>query len=187
MSQVLSVSGPPGGEVTFREQGNGRTSYAFPVGGVFPTGKNRFIVSNCENGAGRPDGDPFGTIRGRRFAVNKAGDYTVTFKLYDVSENHPLLAATPIHAPSDPLTIKFSTAVDMGFTGITKGSNGITLVYRQGALTNLFVETTTNLSSATWTTIAGPFTNAPNLTTNVVALNPSTPSMFFRLRGPTPP
>ncbi|HMP81806.1 MAG TPA: hypothetical protein PKA41_03770 [Verrucomicrobiota bacterium] len=182
--QVMSVSGPAGAKLYFWEQGNGRPTYVFPVGGIFPTGKNRFILGNCETGAGLPDGDPFGSIRGRRFSVDKAGDYTVTFKLYDVSDNHPTLTSTPIHAPSDPLTIKFSTAVDMDITQFVVTNEVAALVYKQGLLTNMYVESSTNLT--TWTPVAGPFASAPPLTTNLFAVDPSLPSVYFRLRGETP-
>jgi hypothetical protein len=182
--EVVSVSGPPGGTFYFWEQGNGRPTYSFPVGGPYPAGKNRIILSNCEQGAGRPDGDPFGAIRGRRFSVDKAGEYTVTFQLYDTSENHPTTVGAPIHAPSDPLTIKFSTAVDIGITRFSLNNNTAQLVYKQGLLTNMFVEVSTNLM--TWEPVAGPFTNAPALTTNLFAVDPAVPSVFFRLRGELP-
>ena len=65
--------------------------------------KTGFEVGNLENGAGSPGGDPFGSISGRRFTVNKAGEYLVTFQLYDISKNHPTDLNSPIHTPSDPL------------------------------------------------------------------------------------
>ncbi len=183
--EVVSVTGPAGGVFSFWEQGAGWPTYEFPVGGTYATNKNRFILSNVESGAGRPDGDPAGNIRGRRFAVTKPGDYQVTFKLYDVSQNHPTLAA-PIQAPSDPLTVKFTTGLDIGFTQISKTNDLITVVYKQGALTNLFLESTTNLAAPVWTTVAGPYTSIPNLTTNVFTNSASSPVVFYRLRGTQP-
>lgn len=184
--EVVSVSGPAGAVFYFWEQGNGRPNYAFPVGGTYPADKNKFILSNCENGAGRPDGDPFGSIRGRRFVVDKAGEYLVTFKLHDISLNHPTLAA-PIHASSDPLTIKFATGVDIGITGFAVSNNVSTLVFKHGALTNMFVETSTNLTH--WTPILGPFLTVPTtiLTTNLFTNTPSPLALYFRLHGVTPP
>jgi len=189
--EVVSVDGPAGGVFYFWEQGNGRPTYSFPVGGTYATNKNRFVLSNCENGAGRPDGDPFGAVRGRRFVVNKTGEYLVTFKLYDTSVNHPTTVGAPIHAPSEPLTIKFATGVDLGITALTV-TNGpsesmSTLVYRHGALTNLLVEASTNLTS--WTPVMGPFTNVPIslLSTNVFTNTLQTPYVFYRLNGVLPP
>ncbi len=183
--QVMSVSGPQDGVFSFWEQGAGWSTYDFPVKEIYATDKSRFVLGNCEGGAGRPDGDPYGSIRGRRFVVNKPGDYTVTFKLVDISANHPTLAKTAIHAPSDPLTIKFSTKIDMGITQFGNTNGVATLIFKQGFLTNLMVEASTNMSGG-WTPVSGPFTNTPNLTTNRFTNDPSLPAVFYRLHGVTP-
>jgi hypothetical protein len=185
--EVVSVSGPAGGVLYFWEQGNGRPTYAFPVNGIYPAGQNRFVLSNCENGAGRPDGDPYGGIRGRRIVVDKAGEYRVTFKLRDASANHPTLTYAPIHLPSDPLTIKFSTGVDVGITGFGVTNGVSTIVYKHGFLTNMVVETSTNL--ANWTTVFGPSPNPTptGVTTNFFTNAPGLASLFYRLHGVTPP
>ena len=184
VAEVLSVTGPAGATMYFWEQGNGRPNYAFPIGGTFASEKSRFILSNLENGAGRPDGDPYGAIRGRRWVVDKAGSYDVTYRLIDTSANHPTLTKTPIHAPSDPLTIKFSTGVDIAITGIASTNGLSTLVYRNGALTNLYVESSANLT--TWTPVVGPFASmqASLLTTNVFTNTVN--NLFYRLRGTAP-
>ena len=186
--EVMSVAGPVGATLSFWEQGNGRPTYTFPVGGTYPTEKSRFILSNIENGAGRPDGDPAGLIRGRRIVVDKAGDYDVTYRLIDTSKNHPTLVNTPIHAPSDPITIKFTTGLDLSITRITASTNALgtvsTLVFKNGAITNLFVEASTNMVN--WDAVVGPFATLPvsQLTTNVFTNNVDT--LFYRLRGVTP-
>jgi hypothetical protein len=182
--EVVSVAGPAGATLFFWEQGNGRPNYAFPVGGTYAPEKRRFILSNLENGAGRPDGDPFGSIRGRRWVVDKAGDYDVTYRLIDTSVNHPTLAKTAIHAPSDPLTIKFSSGVDIGITQFASTNGNSTLVYKNGALTNLYVEASANLTN--WTPVVGPFASlqASLLTTNV--FTNTVENRFYRLRGTSP-
>ena len=182
--EVLSVAGPEGATLYFWEQGNGRPNYAFPVGGTYAPEKSRFILSNLENGAGRPDGDPFGAIRGRRWVVDKAGSYDVTYRLIDTSGNHPTLVKTPIHAPSDPITIKFSTGVDIAITQIASTNGLSTLVYRNGALTNLYVESSSNLSN--WAPVLGPFASmqVSMLTTNV--FTNTVDNLFYRLRGTAP-
>jgi hypothetical protein len=188
VAEIMSVAGPAGATFYFWEQGNGRPTYTFPVGGTYPAEKSRFIVSNVENGAGQPGGDPAGVIRGRRLVVDKAGEYDVTYRLIDTSKNHPTLVNTPIHAPSDPVTIKFSTGLDLGITRITTATNALgtvsTLVFKNGAITNLFVEASTNLVN--WEPIVGPFATLPVslLTTNVFTNNVD--SMYYRLRGVTP-
>lgn len=181
--EITSVTGPDGATFTFWEQGAGWPTFTYPVNQTFGPGTNRIILSNCETGAGRADGDPFGNIRGRKFVVSKAGEYTVTFKLYDTSVNHPTQPNTPIHAASDPLTVKFATTVDLGITSYAKTNDVSTLVFKQGALTNLYVEAATAIPG-TWATLAGPFTSAPTLTTNT--FTNTTTTAFFRLRGATP-
>lgn len=182
--KIVSVSGPAGGVLSFWEQGTGWSTYDFPVNEYYATGKDKFILSNCENGAGRPDGDPFGSIRGRRFVVNKPGDYLVTFRLVDLSKNHPTQPNTPIYATSDPLTVKFSTTIDMGITQFSKTNGVSTLTFKQGFLTNMYVEASTNLT--TWSPVAGPFTNTPALTTNKFTNDPALPALYYRLHGTTP-
>lgn len=184
--QIMSVTGPAGGVLTFWEQGAKFPTYDFPVNGAFVTGKNRFILSNLENGAGSPGGDPFGNIRGRRFTVNKLGDYLVTFKLYDASLNN-LAFDGPIHTPSDPLTIKFSAGVDIGATSLVTSNDVAVLTFKQGGLTNLYVEAAPTIAG-TWTTIGGPFTNisSSNLVTMTFTNTPGLPTVFYRLRGIAP-
>lgn len=182
--EVLSVAGPAGATVYYWEQGSGRPNFTFPVGGTFAPEKRRFTISNLENGAGRPDGDPYGSIRGRRWVVNKAGEYDITYRLIDASSNHPTLTKTPIHAPSDPITIKFSTGIDIGITQFASTNGLSTLVYKSGALTNFYVEASANLTN--WTPVVGPFASmqASLLTTNV--FTNTVDKLFYRLRGTSP-
>lgn len=183
VAEVTSVTGPAGGMFSFWEQGSGWPTFIYPANQTFDAGTNRIILSNCETGAGRPDGDPFGNIRGRKFVANKAGEYLVTFKLYDTSANHPTQPNTPVHAPSDPLTVKFVTTIDLGITSYTKTNDVSTLVFKQGALTNMYVEAATTLPGE-WVVAAGPFKDAPALTTN--SFTNITAAAFFRLRGVNP-
>jgi len=190
--KILSVTGPVGGVLSFWESSAGWPTYTFPVGGVYDPNKNWFEVGNIENGAGTPGGDPFGNIPGRRFTVNQAGEYMVTFQLYDISKTHPTDLNSPIHVPSDPLTIKFATKVDIATTGFAQTNGVVTMTFKQGGLTNLFVETASDLSG-NWIPVAGPFTNAPVTTNSVQILttlkftnNPSVAKIFYRLHGATP-
>jgi hypothetical protein len=187
--EVVSVTGPAGAVFAFWEQGEFWPTYEFPVGGTYTTNKNRFDVSDINTGAGRPDGDAFGSIPGRRFSVTKPGEYQVTFRLYDISENNPS-SATPIHAPSDPLTIKFQTGTDIGIASLAFDTNKVaTLTFRQGGITNLFVEASTNVAPANWATVAGPFASSPvgaGVTTQRFTNDPAIPSLFYRLRAVEP-
>ena len=108
----------------------------------------------------------------------------MTYRLIDTSANHPILTKTPIHTASDPLTIKFSTGIDIGITGIASTNGLSTLVYRNGALTNLYVEASANLTN--WAPVVGPFSSmqASLLTTNV--FTNTVENRFYRLRGASP-
>ena len=184
--QVVSVTGPEGGVLSFWERGSRVPNYSFPVGESFSE-ETRFDVSDIALGAGLPDGDPAGSIPGRRWTVNKGGEYVVGYQLVDTSSNS--LAITSLHTPSDILYLKFSTGVDLGLNRLSLSNNIATVVFRQGSLTNVFVETSTNLISGTWTVAAGPFPSAPagtNTTTRVFTNSPGFSALFYRLRGVAP-
>jgi hypothetical protein len=120
--------------------------------------------------------------------VDKAGDYFVTFQLYDLSKNHPTDTNSPLQSASAPLTIKFSTGVDLATTRFVNTNSVVTMAFKQSGLTNLYVESATSLNG-TWVPVAGPLTNAPvgtNVTTLSFTNDPSITSIFYRLRGPTP-
>jgi hypothetical protein len=187
VAEVLSVTGPVGGTLSFWEQGWRTPTYHFPVGVPPVVNSNRFDVSDISSTAGLADGDPVGRIPTRRFTANKAGDYFLTVKLLDLSTNTSL--AGPVHTESDPLTIKFTTGLDMGFSRFVVSTNNVTnrvttITFRQSGLTNMFLDATTDLSN--WVAIRGPFTSAPALhqTTAFAFTNrPPTNAVFYRLRG----
>jgi hypothetical protein len=122
--------------------------------------------------------------------VNKPGDYFLTCLLYDTSTN--TAAAGPKHTASDPITVKFTTTLDLGVTRYARNlTNSIeTLVFKQGALTNLFLDSSTNLTlpSGGWASIAGPFASAPafNGATTLSITNTNYAARFYRLRGVAP-
>lgn len=186
--EVLSVTGPAGGVLFFWEQAWRTPTYAFPVGVPPTVGSNRFDVSDLAIGAGQPDADPVGSIPLRRFTVNTPGEYLVTFKLHDTSSN--TAAAGPMHTPSDPVTIKFTTGLDLALTRIVRNpTNAVeTLTFKQSALTNVFVEANTNLSLDAWVSVAGPFATAPALNnpTTLSFTNPQIANRFYRLRAEAP-
>lgn len=188
--EVLSVSGPEGAVLSFWEQGWRTPTYQFPVGAPPVGGSNRFDVSDIATGAGLVDGDPAGKIPLRRFTVNLPGEYAMTFQLFDTSTNTP--AGGAMHTPSDPLTIRFATTLDLGFTRIARLTNApgaLALTFKQSALANVVVEAKTNLTQEGWTTISGPYPSAPafNNTTTLNVTNPAVISaQFYRLRGDAP-
>lgn len=182
--EIASVQGPVGAAFHFWEQGAFWPTYSFPVGGTYAADKSRFDVSDIALGAGRPDGDPFGAIPGRRFSVTHPGEYLVTFKLHDVSQNNPT-AAAPIHAASDPLTVRFQTGAAMSITKLAKTNNVTTLSFSPSGFTNVVVEAAPVVDSTTWSPVAGPFATSPlgsAVATSVVTNDASLPTRFYRLR-----
>ena len=188
VAEVMSVAGPGGGVLSFWEQGWRTPTYIFPVGVPPTVGSNRFDVSDISSSAGLPDGDPIGRIPLRRFTVDTPGEYSITLKLFDTSTNSP--AWGPMHTPSDPITVKFATGLDLAVTRYVRNpTNAVeTLVFKQSALTNLYVEANTNLATDDWLPIAGPFATAPalNNTTTLNFTNAEMASRFYRLRGEAP-
>ena len=181
--EVESVTGPLGGVFSFWEQGAFGPTYSYPVYAI--TAGKRFDVSDMSLGAGLPGGDPFGSIPGRRFAVNKQGEYRVTFRLYDTSENNPTYEG-PIHLASDALTIVFRAGIETRVTRIGVSNNVTSVSFRQNGVTNVTVQTSASLQS-TWQNVAGPFTTAPT-GTNVTTLNftnSGAGNRFYRLNAST--
>lgn len=195
--EVVSVTGPVGGIFQFWEKGSRWPTYTFPVGVTPNPSKNKFALSDISLGAGQVDGDAFGFIRGRRFSVTKPGDYTVGFRLIDTSVNS--LSMGPLHTPSDVLTVKFTTGVDssgIAFASpIVTSNNVTTFTFRQGGLTNFYIEASTNLAPGSWSVVAGPMMKAPWMgltTTNLLMTyrltnsGPASPNVYYRLRGVPP-
>jgi hypothetical protein len=184
--ELLSVTGPAGGVLTFWEQNERKPTYTFPVGVPPVSGSNRFDVSDISATAGLPDGDPVGRIPTRRFTVNKAGDYFITAKLLDLSTNSA--AWGPKHTESDPITIKLTTGTDLALLRYRLTNDVGTFILKQSGITNLFVEVNTDLTTTNWVAVAGPFTNAPAGTnaTTLSVTNPAALARFYRLRGVIP-
>jgi hypothetical protein len=183
--RIESVAGPAGGAFSFWDRGATSPSVSLPVGA--PTTSVMFALSDQQLGAGFPGADPFGHIHGRRFTVNKAGNYTVGFKAFDTSTNG--LGNGPIHTPSEVLQVNFNTAVALAMKRIQRTNGSSLLTIHQGGITNVFVETTANLAADSWDVIAGPFTNAPFgplSTTTLLDTNADAAARFYRLRGIAP-
>ena len=103
-AEIVSVSGPEGSHFGFWERGSLAPTYSIPSGTI--DGHFSYAVSDAALGAGAVGGDPFGHLHGRRFTVDKEGDYTVGFRAFDVSING--LGGQAIHTPSDILLIGFT-------------------------------------------------------------------------------
>jgi len=158
-AEVTHVSGPPGGEIAFWEENEEATEttrrFQVPVGTHSPT--NRFNISQ---GFTTPEGpDPFGHIHGRRFTANKAGLYTVGFRLVDTSTAGP--GNGPIHQPSDP-TNYFYFQAGVFINSMMKTNGTVMVQYGARSFHNYFLEACDGLGSTNWISIA----------TNITTLGP---------------
>lgn len=105
-ARIVSVDGPVGGAFGFWE--GDATAPTFNIASGSRGGTFSFDLSEAELGAGQAGADPFGHHHGRRFTVTTEGNYTVGFKLFDVSANGSDFG--PIHTASDTLSIQFRGA-----------------------------------------------------------------------------
>jgi len=99
--EIASVNGPPGSRFGFWEglnpndpaHANWSFNHTIPTNSLAanqPTGGFRFQLSEplLNQGIAPQDQDPYGHIHGRGFTVDKPGDYSVSFRLYDQSAIH---------------------------------------------------------------------------------------------------
>lgn len=114
-SEILSVSGPAGGSFSFWEGGTNAAPFLTLAVG-FAGQSAAWDISDASLGAGTQGGDAFGHLHGRRFSTDLLGDYAVTFRFFDASQNGA--GGGSIHAPSDPLTVKFSAVPEPSVLGL---------------------------------------------------------------------
>lgn len=106
LNVVLTLFSAPGGGVFgFWETGATTPTYNLNIGGSTPL----IALSDASLGAGNPGADPYGHIHGRRFSGTVPGEYIVGLQLIDTSDLGP--GATPLHTPSDVLTMSFTAVV----------------------------------------------------------------------------
>jgi hypothetical protein len=98
------TAGPAGGQFGFWEAGATSPTASLTVGNT--GGTFLFPLSDASTGAGLPGGDPNGHLHGRRFTATLPGDYTVGFRLFDVSTNGA--GGGPIHSPGELFLMTFS-------------------------------------------------------------------------------
>lgn len=109
--EVTSVMGPAGAKFGFWDENE--TSAPTKV---FATGQDtggfKFVLSE---GPDAPGESPGGHIERRAFTADKAGDYYVTFTLYDMSTQNN---GGPIHTPSVPYVFHFQAVPEPSTAGL---------------------------------------------------------------------
>jgi hypothetical protein len=119
----IVVEGPAGATFSFYEPGSTVADYSITTGN---SGQwEIFLTEGAE--PGDQDINPYGSIKGRNFTVDKEGEYTVTFRFSELSNWGP--GAGPRH-PTTTFTMVFdataipepSTFALLGLAGIAGGA-----------------------------------------------------------------
>lgn len=127
-AEILSVTGPAGGSFSFWEN-DGNAAPWITLDSGFSGTSTAWAISDASLGAGQPGGDAFGHLHGRRFSSTVWGDYAVTFRFFDASDNGA--GGGPIHAPADPITIRFSTVPEPSVLGLGLLGGGLAWWFRR--------------------------------------------------------
>ena len=174
--QLVSLTGPPGAQLSFWEPAQSMPSFSLPVG--TSEGTNCFCISTNQ---GEPACDPYGDVQGRRFAVTEPGLYRLGFQLIDSSSNGP--GGGPIHAPSEMCFVYLQAGRLINSTTIQGTTVAISFGGESGR--NFYLERTTALGpGAQWVPVAGPILGMDRL--QFLADPSPAPQGFYRLRGSVP-
>ncbi len=134
--EVVSVSGPVGGQFSFWEAGASTPTWTKEEGWTAtPSDLPSFPVSE--------DGTGYGHIHGRVFTMDKAGVYDVTFRAVDTTGNS---------SPSATFTVRF-TAISPPPLGISLENNEIKLTFASRGNLIYDVQSSTTLQANDWATI----------------------------------
>ena len=175
--QFVSMNGPPGGVfgVWKQEEGNPASSiplFTLPVGAT--NGTNRIALSESD---GSPSSDPYGHIHGRTFTATSPGLYTLGCRIVDTSSNGA--GGGPVHPPSALYYFYFQAGLTI--SSWTKNSTSFAVRFGTGAGRTYYLESTPELATPNWSTVAGPFTGNNHVQS---AATPSSETpLFFRLRS----
>ena len=175
---LVSLSGPPGGALSFWDSFDGffsatEITFTVTVGTIGGTGS--FALSENDGSAGL---DPYGHIHGRRFSVDRPGLYTAGLVVIDTSANGP--GGGPLHPPSDPVYFSFQAGTTIA--DIKLSADGTTARFGTDAGKTYFVEAADALApSPAWTTVAGPVAGTDRLG-SVSIPGPAGSARYFRLR-----
>ncbi len=149
--ELVSVAGPPAGEVEFWE-GDGETpgntvTFGVPVGTTDST--NAFVISEND---GAPGSDPYGHIHGREFTTTLPGLYTVGFRLIDLSTNGP--GGVPLHSPSPILSMYFQAGPTI--ESVETIPEGARVRFRSAPGVTNVLEAASSPSAGDWTRVSAP-------------------------------
>jgi hypothetical protein len=175
--QFVSLSGPPDGlfGVWMQEPGNPSSSFPlFLLAAGMTNGTNLIALSESD---GSPGADPYGHIHGRTFTASRPGLYTLGCRIVDTSSNGA--GGGSIHAPSGLYYFHFQAGITI--SSWAKNPDSLSLTFGTTTGKNYYVESTPDLTTPNWTTLAGPFAGDNHLLTAVA--NSTAAQLFFRLRS----
>jgi hypothetical protein len=174
-AQMISVSGPEGGEISLWQENEDATAttklFTLPAG--TGDGTNRFNVTDP---VAAPD--PFGHIHGRRFTANKLGLYTVGFQLFDTSTNG--MNGGPIHTPSITNYLYFQGGFCID--SIAKTNDTVTIRFGVFPFKSYDLEANTDLATTNWVKLDGFAGNSHSHLQFLTDSNATAPARFYRVR-----
>ncbi len=172
--QLLSLSGPKGGELSLWQESEDATEtsriFSLPVGTSYST--NRMNVSEGF------DQDPFGHIHGRRFSANQPGLYTLGFQLLDTSTGGR--NGGPIQKPSITNYIYFQAGFYLDSMLLTNQT--VQIRFGVFPFKNYELEATTDPGTTNWTKIDSFPGNSHSHLQYMTDSNAIAPARFYRIR-----
>jgi hypothetical protein len=174
--QVVSVAGPPGGNLAFWE-GDGESSlgaitFSVPVGTT--NGTNILVISA---NSGEPGTDPYGHFHGRAFTTSAPGTYLAGFRVIDVSTNGA--GSGPIHSPSDVLPVRFQAGLRI--ESLQRLTNRVTISFRCPPGISNVLEAADSIFSSDWQPAAAPL-RGNNSLQSLTDTNSPAGNRFYRIR-----
>lgn len=175
--QFVSMNGPQGGEFGVWAQDPGNPSVSSPLFAMTVGTTNGMNLLPLSESDGSPGSDPYGHIHGRTFTATKSGLYTLGCRIVDTSTNGT--GGGPIHTPSDIYYFYFQAGLTISSWEKNAGSFAVTFGTAVGV--TYYVESTSDITAATWDTSAGPIAGDNYL--HAVTVNSDDSTRFFRIRS----
>jgi hypothetical protein len=175
--ELVSLTGPAGGSVSFWEAADTQPRFTLPVGET--AGSHRVALSESD---GEPGADPYGCIQGRLFTANQPGLYRLGFRLVDSSAHG--VAGGPVHPPSELYHVYLQAGLTLH--SLERHGAAVTATFGGQPGTNFHLERAATLDAAApWTAVAGPLRGMSRLQT---LTDPAATAEhhFYRLRTSVP-
>lgn len=162
--EVLAVTGPAGGSFSYWEAGSPTPTFT-RTAGWSASGGNQPSFFASEDNTG------YGHIHGRVFTMDRAGTYTVTFRAVDTKSGSP-------YAASQNYVVQIA-AINPPQLAISKNGSSIDLSFTSRPNLIYDLQSSTSLSSYSWTTIETlDGTGGTLQTSDAIAARPR---VFYRL------